>query len=505
MTSRMCLWLVCSTLGALWLTACGGSDDDGRSNPVAYRTVACPTGQTLPQGVSLECGTLTVPESRSASASAPAPASASARTIELAVLRLSRQDRVSTLPLLWLEGGPGGAASDSIGLWAESSVLAARDVVLVDQRGTGLSSPALSCPELQRVQSEHFTRPQAVSAELAAARGAVDACVRRATEAGIDLRAYNSIETALDTRDLRRALKIERWHVMGGSYGTRAALAVMRYANEGVASFVLDSVSPPDESSSARVVVANAERAFERLFASCAADAQCSAAHGDLRERFSQMEARFNASPWTLDIDSGPATPPTPYTMRGGDFAFLIFRAMYEPEALRTLPAFIAALAAGRTSETESTVRAFLTGFRPGTTGGFQLTYLAVECNDMRRLSTAADDEFERDPGRVPISLLIAADPYCDRLPGSGNPADYNQPVTSSTPTLLLAGELDPITLPESTRRAGTTLSRATGVLVRGAGHTPGLNTVCGKEVVDAFLAAPQSPALPACAAALAP
>jgi pimeloyl-ACP methyl ester carboxylesterase len=178
---------------------------------------------------------------------------------------------------------------------------------------------------------------------------------------------------------------------------------------------------------------------------------------------------------------------------------------MYDTEALPTLPGLIAALAAGQTSEAESTVRAFLAGFSPGAPTDSQLTYLAVECNDLRRLSTAADEEFERDPGRWPISLLIAAGPYCERLPGSGNPVDYNQPVASATPTLLLAGEFDPVTLPESTRRAGATLSRATGVLVQGAGHVPGLDTVCGKEVVDAFLAAPESPALPACARPLSP
>ena len=300
MTSRIRLWLVCSTVGALLLSACGGSDKEDRPKAVTYRAVACPAGQTLPQGVSLECGTLTVPESRSA----PAPE----RTIELAVFQLSRKDRAPTLPMIYLEGGPGGAGSDSIGLWAESSALAVRDVIVFDQRGTGLSSPALSCPELQGVQSEHFTRPQAVSAELEAARGAVDACARRATDAGIDLRAYNSIETALDVRDLRSALKIESWHVMGVSYGTRAALAVMRYANEGVASFVLDSVSRPDVSISVRVATADAQRAFERLFASCAADPPCSAANGDLQQRFSQMEARFNALPWTLDIQSPQAT-----------------------------------------------------------------------------------------------------------------------------------------------------------------------------------------------------
>jgi pimeloyl-ACP methyl ester carboxylesterase len=500
MTSRIRWWLVCSTASALWLTACGGSDKDDRSNPAAYRTVACPPGQTLPQAVSLECGTLTVPESRSASALA------SARTIELAVLRLSRNDRASALPVLYLEGGPGGAASDAIGLWAESSALAVRDVIVLDQRGTGLSSPVLSCPELQRVQLARYTQPQAVSAQLEAARKAVDVCVQRTKEAGIDLRAYNTIETAYDTRDLRRALKIERWHVLGVSYGTRAALAVMRYANEGVASFVLDSVSPPDVSVSARTAAADASQAFERLFASCDADAQCRAANGDLRLRFSQMEARFNASPVTVNIEFQQGTPPTPYTLRGSDFATLIFRLMYSPEALPTLPGLIAALAEGRSSEVESTARSFAEAqAATATAPNAQLTYLAVECNDLRRLSTAADLEFERNPGRFEAALLIAAGPYCDRLPGSGNPVDYNQPVTSSTPTLLLAGEFDPVTLPERTRQAGATLSRGIGVLIKGAGHTPGLNTACGIDVVNAFLAAPQSPTLPACATALAP
>jgi pimeloyl-ACP methyl ester carboxylesterase len=480
------------------ILGCGGDSDDIKPNPVTYRAVACPEGQKLPQGVSLECGMLGVPESRSASAST--------RKIELASFRLSRKDRASALPMLYLEGGPGGAGSDAIGLWAESSALAVRDVVILDQRGTGLSSPVLSCPEFLGVQLARYTQPQSISTQLEAARKAVDACVQRTTQAGIDLRTYNTIETAYDTRDLRRALKIERWHVLGVSYGTRAALAVMRYASEGVASFVLDSVSPPDASISARTASADAALALERLAASCSADAQCTAANGDLRLRLSQLVERFDASPWTLNIASQPGAPSTPYTLRGSDLLFFIFRLMYSTEALPTLPNLITALAEGRLSDAESMVRPIVEQLaasgRPDAPNT-QLTYLAVECNDLRRLSTAADVEFERNPGRFESSLLIAAGPYCNRFPGSGNPADYNQPVASSIPTLLVAGEFDPVTLPEGTRRIGATLSRGIGVLIKGAGHTPGTDTVCGVDVVNAFLAAPESPTLPACASRL--
>jgi pimeloyl-ACP methyl ester carboxylesterase len=385
--------IVASILG------CGGDDDDIKPNSVTYRTVACPQGQTLPPGVSIECGMLGVPESRSASASP--------RKIELASFRLSRKDRASALPMLYLEGGPGGAGSDAIGFWAESSALAVRDVVILDQRGTGLSSPVLSCPEFLGVQLARYTQPQAMSAQLDAARKAVDVCVQRTTKAGVDLRAYNTIETAFDTRDLRRALKIERWHVLGVSYGTRAALAVMRYANEGVASVVLDSVSPPDASVSARTASADAAKALDRLAASCSADAQCAADNGDLRLRLSQMVERFDASPWTLNVALQEGAPPTPHTLRGSDLLFFVFRLMYITDALPTLPNLIAALAEGRLSEAEPVVRpileALVSGGRPGVPNT-QLTYLAVECNDLRRLSTAEDVAFESNPGRFESS-----------------------------------------------------------------------------------------------------
>jgi pimeloyl-ACP methyl ester carboxylesterase len=480
------------------ILGCGGDNDDAKPSPVTYRTVACPQDQKLPQGVSMECGMLGVPESRSAPAST--------RKIELASFRLSRSDRASAVPMLYLEGGPGGAGSGAIGLWAESSALAVRDVVILDQRGTGFSSPVLSCPEFTRAQLVRYTQPQAIAAQLEAARKGVDACVQRTTQAGIDLRAYNTIETAYDTRDLRRALKIERWHVLGVSYGTRAALAVMRYANEGVASFVLDSVSPPDASVSARTASADAAKALERLAASCSADAQCAAANGDLRLRLSQMVERFDASPWTLNVALPPGAPSTPYTLRGSDLLVFIFQLMYITDALPTLPNLIAALAEGRLSDAEPVVRPLLEQLAASglpNVPNTALTYLAVECNDLRRLSTAEDVVFERNPGRFEGSLLLAAGPYCDRLPGSGNPADYNQPVTSSIPTLLVAGEFDPVTLPEGTRRTGATLSRSVGVLIKGAGHAPATDTACGVDAVNAFLAAPESPVLPACAGRL--
>jgi pimeloyl-ACP methyl ester carboxylesterase len=476
-------------------TGCGGGGDAAPAVQPSYRATACANGTVLPAGVQLTCGVLTVPESRAADNRG--------RKVELAVLRLSQAGRVSSTPLLWLQGGPGEAASVDLNTWAESSTLAERDVILFDQRGTGLSSPALSCPEIKQVQVAHFTQPGGATAELDRAREAVRGCVRRWADRGVNLGAYNSIETAHDVRDLRAQLGLQQWHVYGVSYGTRAALAVMRYAPEGLASVVLDSGSPPELSTALRVQAADAELALARLFAACSNRPSCKAEVGDLSARFEAMVDRYNRQPWRIEaaISSGPAQ----LTVTGDDLVALVTLLMKNSEFLPQLPAFIAALAAGDTATALPTVQPLLVEGLLAPGEDYTTTQLAVDCNDLKRLSTPQDRAFDRAPGRWRLVALISSGPFCDLLPGSGNPASYNQPVVSSVPTLLLAGELDPATLPERTAQAGSGLQQKRYVQIAGAGHVPGMGTACGQEVLNRFLAGPGRFETPDCAAAAGP
>lgn len=477
---------------AALMAGCGGGDDDNGGVKPSYRATNCPAFEGLPPAVRVSCGTLTVAQTRSGSNRG--------RKVELAVFRLSRTDRPSTAtPLLWLQGGPGEAASVDVLTWAESSTLQVRDVIFFDQRGTGLSTPALSCPELQRVRVGHFTAPRIASAEVAAARDAARQCVRRYSDRSVDLQAFNSIETAHDVGDLRAQLGIAQWHVYGVSYGTRAALAVMRYAPQGLASVVLDSGAPTDLPTALRVQAADAQVAVGRLFARCAADAACAQDHGDLSRKFEQMVQRFNAAPWLIrrPVDGSP----TQLTVTGNDLAQVVILLQKDSEALELLPAFIATLADGDTAIAEPIVSGFLDG-RLDNSQDFITTQLAVDCNDLKRLSNAQDAAFDLAPGRWQLGALVSSGPYCDLVPGSGNPADYNQPVVSSVPTLLLAGELDPVSLPERTRQAGSALLRKTFVQIPGAGHVPGMGTECGRNLVDSFFANPAAFVTPPCASA---
>ena len=147
--------------------------------------------------------------------------------------------RPRTDPILYLEGGPGGSALADPDYWLESLLHTSRDIILLDQRGTGFSLPSLDCPE-----TDAYTKEEDYGYDSMVA--AATACRDRLTLDGVDLAQYNSANSAADVEDLRLALGIDKWNLYGVSYGTRLALTVMRYFPAGVRSVVLDSVYPPN-------------------------------------------------------------------------------------------------------------------------------------------------------------------------------------------------------------------------------------------------------------------
>ena len=143
-----------------------------------------------------------------------------------------------------------------------------RDLILLDQRGTGYSEPTLDCPEFAEVDEQE--NPGAL-------------CYDRLTEEGINLAAYNTQENAADVADLRVALGIEEWDLLGISYGTRLALEVMRRHPEGVHAVILDSPFPPNADTPVDEVYSFID-ALTELFADCERGDYC-------RENYPDLEA----------------------------------------------------------------------------------------------------------------------------------------------------------------------------------------------------------------------
>ena len=218
---------------SLTLAACGGGGDQSASKPppkptskIAFNETACDTLLTAAQVKALtsgsSCGFLTVPEKHAVNGQP-----ASEKTIQVAVVKLAaRSADKKTDPVVYLHGGPGGAGISDYMTEQFSSLINNRDVYVVDQRGVGLSKPALNCPKYRG-------KPEQLSA-----------CKNTLSASGVDLSAYTSLQSAWDFIELRKALKIEQWNIYGESYGTRLATTVMRESEEGIRSVILDGMFP---------------------------------------------------------------------------------------------------------------------------------------------------------------------------------------------------------------------------------------------------------------------
>src|SRR4029079_12404938 len=127
-------------------------------------------------------------------------------------------------PLVIPEGGPGYSGLDSARYFSRTALVADGDVVLTNQRGTGIAEPSLNCPEKEEAVERNLGRAADFATELDDFRSALTTCRARLVAAGVTLDAYDTEENAADFVALRKALAIERWSVLGVSYGSRVAL-----------------------------------------------------------------------------------------------------------------------------------------------------------------------------------------------------------------------------------------------------------------------------------------
>jgi pimeloyl-ACP methyl ester carboxylesterase len=234
------------------------------------------------------CGTLPVAEN---------PATANGRTINLRVVVVpAYQAPALPDPLFVLAGGPGGAASASMGWTATTfkGIHATRDIVLVDQRGTGLSNrlwlpyppslDGLADDELQDTVRDWVTGSFA----------ALDA----------DASAYTTAVAMDDLDAVRAALGYGRINLYGASYGATAAQYYIRQHPDRVRSVVLDGATLIDVPVMERIAP-NSQRAVDMLFDRCAADPACSGAYPDLRAEWRRVLGQLGEAP----VETGVLAP----------------------------------------------------------------------------------------------------------------------------------------------------------------------------------------------------
>jgi pimeloyl-ACP methyl ester carboxylesterase len=256
-----------------------------------FETTDCPF--TTFSGNQIECGWLIVPEDH---------ATPDGATIQLAVAILrSKNPQKAPDPLVYLAGGPGGAFVATAPLltlrFGLGTLLADRDVILVDQRGMGLSQPTVSCIPFESPLEFYQTPfpPPNINERL-------QTCLDQFKQQNLHIEFYTTPQNAADFEALRTALGYDKINLYGTSWGTRLALTVLRNHPAGIRSVILDSTLPPDQNSMDSYPYAF-DRAFSAVERACAADLLCRLAYPDLRNTYETTYQGLKDNPVELVVD----------------------------------------------------------------------------------------------------------------------------------------------------------------------------------------------------------
>ncbi|MHB1414956.1 MAG: alpha/beta fold hydrolase [Chloroflexota bacterium] len=466
---RACGLLVTLVL-VLLTSGCAGLLDRGQARPVSSIPLA-PCQLAAPgqgQRVAASCGKLTVPEDRS---------TAGGRQIDLniAVVRA-----ISNSPapdaLFYITGGPGQAATESFVTVSQAfeKTHDKRDIVLVDQRGTG-GSHALSCP----LPPDGGTPGGAEPDITVWAKDCLDGL-------DADPAQYTTEAAVVDLDAVRAALGYEKINLYGISYGTRVAQSYLRRYPDRVRTVVLDGVVAP-QTVLGPDVAADAQRALDMAFARCAADQACGAAFPALTDSFASLLTKVKAGPVDLTITHPVTGERTEVAFTQDMFASGIRLLNYAAETTALLPLLIHDAASSGDLSRLAAQSLLVTGdLSDSISLGMEYSVLCAEDFPFYTPDEAAQKSEGTYLGNVQAETMQKV---CSVWPRAQLPADIHEPVQSDVPVLLLSGAADPVTPPANAKLAAQTLTHSLSIVLPGQGHGSVFRG-CLPDVTAAFVAA---------------
>jgi pimeloyl-ACP methyl ester carboxylesterase len=417
----------------------------------------------------VRCGTYEVFEDRRAN---------SGRTIKLRVVVLKALGKTPAPdPIFFLHGGPGAAATGMVGL-AQRGILAPsrqdRDLVFVDQRGTGSSNP-LNCdigdsPEnLQVFFGELFPDEK------------IRDC-RAKLEKIADLKLYTTPIAMDDLDEVRSALGYEKINLLGASYGTIAAQVYLRQHPEHVRSVFLVGVATPGIKQPL-LFPRSAQHAMDLLFTDCAADELCRQTFPGLKQEFDAVLARFGQGPLAMELVNPATKKREQIRVFRDNFVERIRLAMYTTGTQRFVPFIIH--------------RAFLNDYVPFEEAALRLSpgvalargmYFTVTCSEGAAFITEQDVASETRATFVGEERVRRHMQACREWPKGEIPRSYIDPVKSHIPVLMISGEVDGSSPPWFGESAVQFLPNGRQVKIRYLGHQ--IEGPCLQGIFQKFIAA---------------
>lgn len=366
-------------------------------------------------------------------------------------------------PLFIFAGGPGQSAIELFPALLSSlfRIHEKRDIVLVDQRGTGKSNP-LRCLD---PEDDETPEDEQVIALLQECPKKLDA----------DLRYYTTDIAMQDLDLVRSALGYESINLFGASYGTRAALTYLKMYPEYVRSAVLDAVVDP-----AFVLYMDAaqdgQAALDQFFARCQADEACVSAFPDLRSEFDAVLQKVEETPVEVIISHPVTGKPLAVNLTRRTFTNIIFNTLYSPDLVAMLPL---AIHQAYTKENYAPLisQAYLLD-----AGIYDGMFYSVACTEDAPLISTPDSTESLFGENAQTFLEV-----CEAWPHADPPEAVHAPVNSAVPVLMLSGEADPITPPWHAEQLAPSLSNSLHLIFNDMGHGNSASQ-CTAKILDSFI-----------------
>lgn len=449
----------------------------------------------LPKDFSIDCGYVVVPEFR---------AGPSGRELKLGITRLSSGKGTAAAPLFMLAGGPGQAevSPDFLRLFQPEllgRILEARDIVLVEQRGTEYTDTFLDCPVSHTAawaaHEQGLTGPEADAFGMETIRRCIDDFKAQ----GVNFDAYNSLEDAADVNAVREALGYEKIIYYGASYGAQLGQHIMRDFPDVLEAVVLDGAEGLSRKSWVENRALDAQWGVDHLTALCQADDKCRAAF-DIPTLVDSALALFDNGPLPYTYtDPADATVVVTGEVTVNDMVNLIYELQGDRIGAMSLPVTLAAFAEGGADAVVQTLgpikgASLLGGRTAGASHMATLMHAAVVCSD-DPVHSKSDVNLEGVGKYATLFGQAQAEQYvalCSLINVQELPDATDVNVESNVPALLLSGDLDVATPTFRSEEVAAALPNAQMIVFPGRTHVQiAAVNICAAQIMTQFVLDP--------------
>lgn len=377
-------------------------------------------------------------------------------------------------PVFVLAGGPGQAGTDVLPILdtAFRRLRATRDIVFIDQRGTGLSGK-LDCDTKDAIEDSPIDEQSKLIAS----------CMQKLNKPFV---FYNTENSARDIEQIRSTLGYGEINVWGASYGTRLAQAYARLFPASVRAMILDGVAAPDQ------IIFNwgrdAQAALDAVFKSCVNDYDCHATFPNLPQQFADLVKRVNAGEISVDFMHPRTAAHIKMQLPPERFLQTVRTALYSPDVTSRLPYLIDSAERGNWAPFLAQMYSSSDFSLDGPSTGLMLSITCAE--DIPRITPAivAEEEHASFMGGLEVKLLPQ---WCRAV--NVPPIAYQMPADIASPVLLFSGARDPVTPPRRAEAAAKLMTHAQQFVVANAAH--GVSQLgCAPRLMREFLDQPNQP-----------